>query len=297
MATGPTKREGFSGQHLLVLPGPLGREAVGHPLLRGLCVTDAGYFPSAKNHLVERPDGASTTLAILCLAGRGWVRGAGAAQAVGAGHFVWLPANEAHAYGSGEREPWTILWAHFTGSEVGAWEELLGVGGRDQPSVLALPDDRLNELALDRVYAALECGFAVRHLVAAAACLRQSLSAAAQLGRDLRDPRSAAQRVALSIETLRRDWQRPHRLGELATVAGVSVAHYSVLFRGQTGFSPIDFLIRLRMRHACRLLDTTSLAICEVGEKTGYHDPYYFTRCFHRVMGVAPRAYRKVPKG
>jgi AraC family transcriptional regulator of arabinose operon len=291
------RREGFSGQHMLVLPGPLGLVARGHALLSGLCVTDAGYFPSARNHLVERTNGAPTTLAILCLGGLGWVRADRGRRVVAAGDFVWLPANEAHAYGSGSQEPWTILWAHFTGCEVGAWEDLLGVRGPDRPSVLALPDDRLDEVALDRVFAALERGFAVRHLVAAAAALRHSLSTVVQMGGDLRDPRSAAERVALSIGILRRDWQRSHRLSELATAAKVSVAHYSALFRRQTGFAPIDFLIRLRMGHACRLLDTTSLSIGEIGERTGYDDPYYFARCFRRVMGCSPRAYRKVPKG
>jgi transcriptional regulator GlxA family with amidase domain len=103
--------------------------------------------------------------------------------------------------------------------------------------------------------------------------------------------------VVASVETLRRDWQRPHRLEELATAAGVSVTHYSTLFRHQTGFAPIDFLIRLRVQHACRLLDTTRMSIVEVAERVGYPDPYYFTRCFRRVMGCAPRTYRKVQKG
>jgi AraC-like DNA-binding protein len=291
------RRDGFSGQHMLVLPGPLGVQARGHPLLSGICVTDAGYFPNARNHQVERPNGAATTLAILCLGGVGWVRGDHVKRRITAGDFVWLPAHEAHAYGSGEGDPWTILWAHFAGTEVAAWEELLGLRGPDRPAVLELPDDRLDEIALDRVFAALERGFSVQHLVAAAAALRHSLSAVAQLGRDYRDPRSAEERVALSVAALRRDWQRPHRLGELATAAKVSVAHYSVLFRRQTGFSPIDFLIRLRIGHACRLLDTSALPISVVGERAGYQDPYYFARCFRRVMGCSPRAYRKVPKG
>ncbi|MGA2691878.1 MAG: AraC family transcriptional regulator, partial [Opitutaceae bacterium] len=257
----------------------------------------AGYFPSARNHLVERPAGAPTTLAILCLAGAGWIRGGGSARRVAAGDFVWLPANKPHAYGSGGANPWTIIWAHFTGDEVTAWEEFLGIQGSHQPSVLALPDDRLDELAFDRVYGSLERGFAVAHLVAATAALRQGLSTAAQLGRDRRDPRSAAERVVLSIERLKGDWQRPHRLAELATAAKVSIAHYSTLFRARTGFSPIDFIIRLRIRHACRLLDATSLSIGEIGERTGFADPYYFARSFRRVMGLPPRAYRKAIKG
>jgi AraC-like DNA-binding protein len=282
---------------MIVLPGPLGAEAEREPLLSGLCVTDAGYFPKARGHLVERPRGAPTTLVILCLGGEGWVRGAGPQRRVTAGDLAWLPASEPHAYGSGAPRPWTIVWAHFKGSEVEGWKRMLGLSGQASPHVVRLPDDRLDEVGLDRVHGALGLGFSVRHLVAAAAALRQSLSAVSQMGGDPRDKRSSSERVALSIDSLRRDWARPHRLGELASAAKVSVAHYSAHFRRLTGFPPIDFLIRLRIGHACRLLDTTGLSVGEVGNRSGYEDPYYFTRCFRRVMGMSPRAYRKVPKG
>lgn len=260
-------------------------------------MTDAGYFPSAAHHRVERPSGAATAIIILCMAGEGWVRGAGNRRRVRAGDLAWLPAGRAHAYGSGGERPWTIVWAHFTGAEVPAWAALVGADDLAGPSVLALPDDRLDEVGLDRVYGALERGFSTRYQVAAAAALRLSLSTAGRLSRDRREPRSAGERVAHSIEALRRDWQRPHRLGELATAARVSVAHYSALFRRRTGFSPIDFLIRLRVRHACRLLDTSLLTVREVGERTGFPDPYYFARCFRRIMGTPPRTYRKATKG
>ena len=77
----------------------------------------------------------------------------------------------------------------------------------------------------------------------------------------------------------------------------MSVTHYCAHFRKLTGFAPIDFLIRLRVRYACHLLDTTSLSVAQIAADTGYNDPYYFARCFRRVMGCSPRAYRKVPKG
>lgn len=105
MSHGPPRRDGFEGQHMLVLPEPLVAQARRHPLLRGLHVTDAGYFPTAEDHLVERPRGAPTTLVILCLRGAGWVRTGGETQTIGPGDLVWRPANEIHAYGAGEDEP------------------------------------------------------------------------------------------------------------------------------------------------------------------------------------------------
>jgi len=178
-----------------------------------------------------------------------------------------------------------------------AWRRLLEIGESPAELLVRLPEDRLEEVALDQVFAALERGYALRHQVAAAAALRRALSTVAQLAIAPREARSAPDRVLASVELLRRDWQRAHRLEELATAAGVSVTHYSALFRRHTGFAPIDFLIRLRVQHACRLLDTTSLSVAEVAERVGYPDPYYFTRCFRRVMGCAPRDYRKVQKG
>ncbi|HEY3757516.1 MAG TPA: AraC family transcriptional regulator [Opitutaceae bacterium] len=297
MKTAATRREGFAGQRLHVLPSPLSQRMKMHPLLRGLCVTDAGYFPRAQNHRMERPRGAATNLIMLCLSGEGWVRAGDAQRKVGAGDVVWLPAGEGHAYGAAAGNPWTIVWAHFTGEEVAAWRELFIGEAEPRPWIFALPTDRFDEIGLDGVYGALEHGYGVRQLVAASTALRRALSTAAQLVVVPAQLRSAHERVLGSIERLERDWHRPHRLSELATAAGVSVAHYSALFRRQAGFSPIDFLIRLRVRHACRLLDSTTLPVSEIARQVGYDDPYYFSRIFCRVMGAGPRAYRIVPKG
>jgi YesN/AraC family two-component response regulator len=53
----------------------------------------------------------------------------------------------------------------------------------------------------------------------------------------------------------------------------------------------------LRIRYACRLLDTTTLTVREVGYRVGYEDPYYFSRMFRKLMGLSPRQYRKLRKG
>ena len=280
-----------------MLPEPLREIARRHPLLRALYVTDAGYFPDASGHRVARKEGAPTTLVILCRRGRGWFKLAGERSEVRAGDLVWLPARQAHAYGADEADPWTIAWAHFSGEEVAGWRELLFSFATASEPRLALPADRMDEIALDQVHGPLERGHALRHQVAAAAALRGALSQMIELLVEHRASRSAGERVAASIDRLRRDWIRPHRLAELATDAGMSVTHYSAHFRRLTGFAPIDFLIRQRVRHACRLLDTTRLPIAEVAAGVGYEDPYYFTRCFRRVMGCPPQNYRTVQKG
>lgn len=291
------RREGFAGQHLIVLPQSLQDAARRHPLLRGLYVTDAGYFPQAVGHLVTRPGGASTTLLLLCMRGAGWVDVDGTRQKISAGDAVWFPPNLTHAYGADDSDPWSIAWAHFAGEEVTGWRNLLFPSGRAKRVVLELPRDRLAETGFEQVVSPLERGLALRHQVASAAILRGALSTMAELVTERREMRSARERVATSIEKMRRDWLHPFRLEELATTTGLSVSRYSALFRAHAGFSPIDFLIRLRVQRAAQMLDRTSLPIAEIATQTGFQDPYYFSRCFRKVMGTSPRQYRSIPKG
>ncbi len=86
-------------------------------------------------------------------------------------------------------------------------------------------------------------------------------------------------------------------LAELAAQAGMSVSHYSMLFRALTGYAPIDFLLRRRMQQGARLLDTTPLRVDEIAMRVGYTDAYYFSRLFKRFVGHSPRAYRAIKKG
>jgi len=288
--------EGFRGQRLVVLPATVRERVQTHPLLSGLLVTDAGIFPSAKSHFIERKYGISTTLLIICLAGRGWVKMAeGAVQQIVPGNLIWLPADQPHAYGAIEGEPWTIEWTHFQGTEVDSWRKLLGIPLNG--SVLQNHAEVAAQLRLGQVWAHLDRGYTLANLAAASGSLRTSLASAAGKLLVETGQQSAKERVASSIAWMKGHLGEPLRLAELASYSGLSVPHYTVLFRGQTGFSPIDWFNRLRVQWACELLDTTQNSVAEIARQTGFSDPYYFTRCFRRIVGIPPRKYRKVPKG
>ncbi|MBI5382326.1 MAG: AraC family transcriptional regulator [Opitutae bacterium] len=286
--------EGFKGQHLIVVPDDIRWRFERHPLLSGLFVTDAGFFPHASWHFVERPKGAATTLVILCLAGRGWVRIGGRELAVEPGNVVWLNAQRAHAYGADAKLPWTIEWAHVTGSEVGAWAELLELP--PEGGIIRREASASTELPLGRVWQCLERGYTLANLVAAGVAFRHVL-AALKGERAPPGTRSPRDRVAATIDWMKLNLGRQTRLDELASLAGMSSAHYSALFRRQIGFPPVDFFLRLRIQRACQLLVSNRDPIAAIAQEVGFADPYYFTRYFRRVMGCSPRDYRKTPKG
>jgi AraC family transcriptional regulator of arabinose operon len=267
-----------------------------HPLLKGLCVTDAGYFSRARGHRIERHDGCTTHLAIACLRGHGWVRGVGGKRTVAAGDLVWLRANIAHAYGADVVDPWTIAWVHFTGDEAEGWRQHLGLGEEDPAIIHHASPEGIAALKLEEIHLEFERGCSVRELISTSIMLRGAFSLVAESARNAGASRSAAERIATVKEHLRETFTQQHQLEELATLAGLSVPHFCLLFRRETGFTPIDFVIRQRIQCACKLLETTQGSIAMIATAVGYHDAYYFTRCFRRIVGCPPRTFRHLTR-
>ncbi len=81
---------------------------------------------------------------------------------------------------------------------------------------------------------------------------------------------------------------------QLASIAGVSPSHYSFLFKQITGFSPNEYLSRLRLHRAMELLISGSGTLREIALKVGYKDEFYLSRRFKQQTGAAPSGYNRV---
>lgn len=84
----------------------------------------------------------------------------------------------------------------------------------------------------------------------------------------------------------------PLRLEEIARSTNLSPYHFARTFKKLTGLAPMQYFIRMRLQHACSLLDTTQLPIKQVSFAVGYPDPQYFSRSFYQSFGMSPHAYR-----
>lgn len=73
----------------------------------------------------------------------------------------------------------------------------------------------------------------------------------------------------------------------------ISPQHLSRIFRQETGITFMEYLTRVRLRHARELLASSTLRIYEVAERTGYSNQHYFSNAFKKVIGVSPLEYRK----
>lgn len=286
----PRRREGFPGQHHCVLPRDVSTRAIRHPLLRGLLPTDAGLYPHAAGHFVERANGAPGTVLIVCCNGRGWVTWQTRTSAMNPGDVALLPPNQPHAYGADDGDPWTIEWVHYTGAETHAWRALLIEG---ETAVVHVPPESVGELKLATVHERLEIGYGDLQLLGAAAALRHSLTTILQLRRSSGMLPSATDAVDATAVWMRENLDRKVTLAALARRAFLSPSHYSAIFRRRYGFAPIDWLLRQRVHRACSLLQTRSDKIAAIAANVGVKDPYYFSRLFRKIMGLSPEQFRR----
>lgn len=93
-------------------------------------------------------------------------------------------------------------------------------------------------------------------------------------------------------EYLDQNFTSPITLDSLSETVYISKHYLSLLFKEQTGVSPIKYLTSKRMEKACELLSETELPVSEVSKAVGYENPLYFSQVFKRIYGISPVKYR-----
>ena len=97
----------------------------------------------------------------------------------------------------------------------------------------------------------------------------------------------------LAAQYLAVNYHQPLSLSEVATAVNTTRSHLSHLFRKRWGITPSNYLMQLRLQAAQRLLCTTELRVGDVAAQCGFTDPLYFSRVFHRALGLAPSEFRQ----
>jgi len=99
---------------------------------------------------------------------------------------------------------------------------------------------------------------------------------------------SNTQRITEAIKRLRKEFNRPLRIGEVARELGMSVAGVYHHFKTLTAMSPLQFQKQLRLQEGRRLMLGEGLDAASAGYRVGYDDASYFNREYKKLFGAPP---------
>ena len=291
-------RESFTGQDMFVIPRPVLAQMRRHPLVRSAYPTDIGWFPYAAHHYRNRPQGTDQDHLLMCVGGHGYATIDGQETRLKAGELLIIPRDTQHTYWVADDDPWSIYWVHFLGDEADYYVDRVPRCGNPVPISADVQSEavRLFRYCINSLYdgygssTLIYVSQAMQHVLSLLLYRNHSLP----LEQSRKDWRSDLEAI---FEYMHANLSEPLRLEDFANEAGLSISHFSELFRTQTGQSPMAYFIQLRMRRACRLLDLSNKPIKVVAIEMGYSDPYYFSRVFKKAMGLAPEKYRDIKKG
>ena len=85
----------------------------------------------------------------------------------------------------------------------------------------------------------------------------------------------------------------PVGLEDAAREVELSPFHFLRIFRSVTGVTPHQYLVRLRLRRAAKLLAEGAMPVTEVALEAGFGDLSNFVRTFGRAAGVSPARFSK----
>lgn len=291
------KAEGFKGQEFFIVPDAVIDGFSPYPLLASLYITAAGYFPRARHHFRERPEGCKDCILIYCIEGKGWCEIKGVRHILEKDYVLIIPSGTPHAYGADNDDPWCIHWAHFSGENAGEYLSRFSDNSYTAPVALNTKAQIIS-LFTD-IYTTLHQGYSVSNMIYSAKEFEHILGLLFFRNEALPTGPGVTHYRAIEhcIHYMRSHLQEMLSVKDLAGQSGLSIPHFGRVFKRQTGYPPLDFFNRLKVQHACQHLSTTDKSIKVIANYLGYQDCYYFSRIFRKIMGIPPTVYRQAKKG
>lgn len=271
----------------------------------GLSVTGAGYQPArpGSDHLPQRrhPPGhfyvwtegrvLHEYAAVYVAHGEGeFDSKATGPHSLVTGDVVLVFPGVWHRYRARKKTGWGIYWVHFLGETA----DRLRTDGVLDPdrAIVRLGPDPLVPQAFRDVLDSVRAEPAGFMQIAAAKTLEilARFVGAATVRRGLPRLQDVVSRARLRLE------EEPAGLpivDDLIAEFDVSRTHFFRLFKEQTGQTPYQYHLQLKLRRAGEMLRDSSLTVKEVATALGFRSAYHFSKLFRAKTGTSPRAYRQ----
>ncbi len=137
---------------------------------------------------------------------------------------------------------------------------------------------------LGRLYVESLTTMLCHHLLAHYATIRHSPGG---------QPRLSSAALARVEAYLEAHTAEPVTLEILASLANLSVFHFTRLFKQATGLPPYQYVLRWKIERAKHLLRLDSASVADLSDELGFASPVSFAAAFKRLVGCTPQQFQR----
>lgn len=99
--------------------------------------------------------------------------------------------------------------------------------------------------------------------------------------------------VSIAVQYIKNYFERDINLNDICSYVFLSPSYFIRIFKRETGYSPISFLIKTRIERAKELLTQTDEKASDIALSVGYANQQRFNETFKKTTDMTPIEYRK----
>ena len=99
--------------------------------------------------------------------------------------------------------------------------------------------------------------------------------------------------VTRTSDYIRANYALPVSIESIASMLGIDRRYLSRIFLRETGMTPKEYLVRIRLNRAADLLENSACTVTETAHSVGYDDVYNFSKIFKKKYGISPAYFRQ----
>ncbi len=114
-----------------------------------------------------------------------------------------------------------------------------------------------------------------------------------QLNKHDNEKRDFPQTFQKFDEILRANLAHPWTVEEMAAIMGVGTTAFNEKMKAYSGFSPVNYLINLRITEAIKILKSEKVSLTDIAIGLGFYSSQHFSTTFKKLTGYTPGYFRK----
>ncbi len=97
--------------------------------------------------------------------------------------------------------------------------------------------------------------------------------------------------IGRAIEFMHSNLDKKITIKDLSAAAHISVTHFTRVFKNETGKTPMEYLNKIRLERAKRLMMAGDKSITELAFECGFSSPSYLSERFRKSYKISPTDY------